>query len=85
MLGSQIAQTKGVQVMDIEKAEQPPKPKRRSFPFAHMDVGDSLFFEELTGVESAQNAAYAYGKKHANGFKVTRRKLENGYRLWRIA
>lgn len=69
--------------MKIEKGEKVPKVQR--YPFAEMDVGDSLFFEELTQAESAQNAGHAYGKKHGNGFKMTRRKMDNGYRLWRIA
>jgi len=71
--------------MQIDKGEQLPLQNKLRYPFADMDVGDSLFFEELSQVESAANAAYAYEKKKKNGFKVTRRKLENGYRLWRIA
>lgn len=44
-----------------------------------------MFFENLREVESAQNAAYSYAKLRDNGFRTTRRKLEDGYRLWRIA
>lgn len=69
--------------MKIEKEIKIPRVKR--FPFDKMEVGDSLFFDELTEVESAQNAGYQYGKTHKNGFKMTRRKVDNGYRLWRIA
>lgn len=69
--------------MEIEKGKAIPKVRR--YPFAQMDIGDSLFFEELTEVESAQNAGYAYGKAKKNGFKMTRRKTDGGYRLWRIA
>lgn len=69
--------------MEIEKGKKVPRVKR--YPFAEMEIGDSLFFDELTEVESAQNAGYSFGKTHNNGFKMTRRKMDNGYRLWRIA
>jgi hypothetical protein len=69
--------------MEIEK--KLPVPKTRSYPFVDMDVGDSIFFETQADVERAQSAAYSYAKNHGNGFKVTRRAVDNGYRLWRIA
>ena len=73
----------GAAKLKIEKEIKIPRVKR--FPFDKMEIGDSLFFEELTQVESAQNAGHQYGKTHKNGFKMTRRKVDNGYRLWRIA
>lgn len=73
----------GVAKLKIEKEIKIPKVNR--YPFDKMEIGDSLFFEELTEVESAQNAGYQYGKTRNNGFKMTRRKMDNGYRLWRIA
>lgn len=69
--------------MELEKSL--PIPKVVHYPFAKMDVGDSLFFETMREVENAQSAAYSYAKTHGNGFKVTRRKMDNGYRIWRIA
>lgn len=64
-------------------------PSRKRFPFSTMAIGDSMFFSELSEVESAQNASYAYAKRRNNGFKMTRRKVDEaeggGYRLWRIA
>ena len=69
--------------MEIEKGLRIPKVKR--YPFADMEVGDSMLFDELSEVESAQNAGYSYSKTHDNRFKMTRRKMDNGYRLWRIA
>lgn len=68
----------------IERGVQIATQKKR-YPFAKMAVGDSFFFEELTEVESAQNAGYSYAKRHDPAFKMTRRKVEGGYRLWRIA
>lgn len=50
-----------------------------------MEVGDSFFFEELPEVESAQNAGKGYANRHNPEFRMTRRKVEGGYRLWRIA
>lgn len=69
--------------MDIEK-DVPLKPKKR-YRFSEMQVGDSMFFETLAEVESASSAAYSFAKTHGNGFRVTRRKVEGGYRLWRVA
>lgn len=65
-------------------SESHPIPKRKSYPFAQMEIGDSMFFESLREVESAQNSAYSYANHHGNGFKTTRRKVEGGYRLWRV-
>lgn len=58
---------------------------KKKYPFAKMQIGDSFFFEELPEVESAQNAGKGYANRHNPGFKMTRRKVEGGYRLWRIA
>ena len=54
------------------------------YPFAEMALGDCLFFEDLQKVESAQAAAIRYAKRNDIDFKVTRRKLDGGYGLWRI-
>lgn len=58
---------------------------KKKYPFAQMKVGDSFFFVELPEVESAQNAGKGYANRHNAEFKMTRRKVEGGYRLWRIA
>lgn len=58
---------------------------KKKYPFAQMQVGDSFFFEELTEVESAQASGKGYSKRHNPEFRMTRRKVEGGYRLWRIA
>lgn len=57
----------------------------KKYPFAQMAVGDSFFFDELPDVESAQSAGKGYAKRHNPDFRMTRRKVEGGYRLWRIA
>lgn len=60
-------------------------PAKKKYPFSKMEVGDSFFFEELPEVESAQNAGKGYAFRHNPDFRMTRRKVEGGYRLWRIA
>jgi hypothetical protein len=65
--------------------ENVPLPPIKRYRFDRMKVGDSLFFETLSEVESAASAAYSYERTHNIGFKVTRRKVEGGYRLWRVA
>ena len=54
------------------------------YHFEKMKVGDSMFFETFREVNSAQTSAYDWGLRHNKGFKVSRRKVEGGYRLWRI-
>lgn len=50
-------------------------PERASpYPFAEMAMGDWLRVEGLTVAERVQNAAYAYGNKTKNGFRLSRRK-----------
>lgn len=61
------------------------KSSTRRYHFERMQVGDSMFFETLPEVESAQSASKGFANRHANGFLTTRRKVEGGYRLWRVA
>lgn len=59
--------------------------RKKRYNFDRMAVGDSMFFETLPEVESAQSASKGFAIRHQNGFLTTRRKVEGGYRLWRIA
>ena len=68
--------------MQVEKSI--PIPTKKSYFFDRMSVGDSFFFKELSEVECCSSAAYSYAKTHNNGFKMTRRKVDGGYRIWRI-
>lgn len=54
------------------------------YAFDKMKVGGSMFFAELPQVESAQTSARDWAKRNNPTFRVTRRKVEGGYRLWRI-
>ncbi len=60
-------------------------PESKKYNFDQMSVGDSMFFETLPEVESAQSASKGYAKRNNKSFKMSRRKVEGGYRLWRIA
>jgi hypothetical protein len=68
--------------MQAEKAV--PIPKRVFYGFDRMSIGDSFFFEELSEVERCASAAYSYAKTKQPEFKMTRRKVDGGYRIWRI-
>lgn len=61
-----------------------PIPSKTAYRFDRMAVGDSFFFRELADVENCSSAAYSYAKTHQNGFKMTRRKVDGGYRIWRV-
>jgi len=60
-----------------------PIPQTNRYGFDKMEVGDSRLFEELEDAVRMANAAYAYAVYHQNGFRVTRRKVKGGYRVWR--
>jgi len=59
-----------------------PIPNRSKYPFAEMEVGDSIFIDKTTTQSSVCQMAYTYGKK--NNKKFTSRTEGNGVRIWRI-
>lgn len=70
---------------DIDKGVPiPAAGNRRRYKFGSMAIGDSLFFETLEKMESAASSARGYAKRNNPDFKLTCRKMEGGYRLWRI-
>lgn len=70
---------------DIDKGVPiPAAGNRRRHNFSSMAIGDSLFFDTREKMESAASSARGYAKRNNPGFKVTSRKVEGGYRLWRI-
>lgn len=62
-----------------------PIPKVNRYHFDKWPVGGSKYYDLLSEVEACASAAYSYAKFHNNGFKMTRRKEGDGYRIWRIA
>lgn len=60
-----------------------PIPMRGSpYPFAEMEVSDSVLVPESVG-ENARMAAHRHGKKFGKTF--ISRTVENGVRIWRTA
>lgn len=62
-----------------------PIPKVNRYNFKDWPVGGSKYFETLPEVERCACAAHSYSTHHKNGFRMTRRKEGDGYRIWRIA
>ena len=61
----------------------PARPGRRAhtYPFADMDVGDS-FKVSPAKTKTAQQYAYAFGKKNKQKFAA--RRVAGGTRIWRV-
>lgn len=68
--------------MDLQ--EGVPIPKVNRYRFDEWPVGGSKWYSTLSEVECVASAAYSYAKWHQNGFRMTRRKEGDGYRIWRI-
>lgn len=69
--------------MEFETEKHPlPEPVR--YRFEDWEVGATRFCETLAKAESMQNASLHYRRIHDCEFKLTRRKVEGGYRLWRV-
>lgn len=59
----------------------------RVYPFADMQVGQSIFVEgdkKSESVKNARSAASAYARRYES-HSFTTRYMENGLRIWRIA
>lgn len=54
------------------------------YHFDEWEVGDSYFCETSAQADSAQTSAKAWSIRRGNEAKFTRRKVDNGYRLWRV-
>ncbi len=63
----------------------PMPPAKARYRFDLMEVGDSMFFDDLRAMESAFSASRAYAKRSNPKFKLTSRKFtDDSYGLWRI-
>tara|TARA_Y100000310_G_scaffold159156_1_gene158696 strand:- start:509 stop:736 length:228 start_codon:yes stop_codon:yes gene_type:complete len=51
----------------------------RKYPWAEMEIGDSIF---VTGVKGVKATALSYGNRH--GIRFSTRREKNGVRVWRI-
>lgn len=60
-----------------------PKPKY-AFPWDDLEQGDSFLIPDGTG-PAASTKTHAYRGAEARGFRVTVRRVEGGYRVWRVS
>jgi hypothetical protein len=71
--------------MDIQRGIPVPVAKHSKYNFDDWEVGDSILLDTLEAADSAQTSAKAWADRRGNGAQFTRRKVEDGIRLWRIA
>ena len=57
---------------------------RSKYPFHDMEVGDSILFKDRPAADNARVSAMRYTKAHNPAWKFSLRKVENGFRLWRV-
>jgi hypothetical protein len=58
---------------------------RSKYPFEDMEVGDSILFKEERQANSARIAAVRFAERHHPDWTYTLRKVEGGWRLWRVS
>ena len=70
---------------EIEKDVPTPTGAQRTakYPFGKMEVGDSVFVPSEKRLSGIHSCATYYGLRHPPK-KFTTRKVEGGYRIWRI-
>lgn len=56
----------------------------RKHNFTEMQVGASMFCQTEKRAKAVIAAAHFYAKTSCPGFKLARRKIHGGYRVWRI-
>lgn len=59
-------------------------PVRHRYVFEGMEVGDSLFFDDFKLAENARVAAIQFAKRRNPDWKFGIRKMNNGWRIFRI-
>ena len=57
---------------------------RHRYVFDGMDVGDSLFFDDFKLAENARVAAIQFAKRRNPDWKFGIRKMDNGWRIFRM-
>ena len=58
---------------------------RTKYPFSDMLSGDSILFVNARQANSARVSALRFVRAHAPDWHFQLRRVENGWRLWRIA
>ena len=59
-------------------------PVRHRYVFDDMGVGDSLFFDDFKLAENARIAAIQFAKRRNPDWKFGIRKMNNGWRIFRV-
>ena len=59
-------------------------PPVRRYPFNEMGVGDSILIDDFRLAQSARVSAINFIKRHDLGWKFGIRKMDNGWRIFRI-
>lgn len=57
---------------------------RSKYPFGEMETGDSILFKLRKQAESCRVAALRFSRVHQPDWTFSLRKVDNGWRLWRI-
>lgn len=58
---------------------------RTKYPFREMEPNDSILFKDKKNADSARVAALRYAKSQQPAWSFTLRRVEDGWRLWRVA
>lgn len=66
-----------------------PKPdmpllERPRYPFKDMKVGDSFFLDDFRVAESARVSAINFVKRHELSWRFSLRKMDKGWRVYRV-
>lgn len=61
----------------------PADAQREKYPFPVMQIGDSFLLPDVESAKNARSAAWMYSKRH--GTKFSCRRVEDGWRVWRVA
>lgn len=70
-------------MVKIDRDVQIPE-TRCQYPFGDMGQGDSILFREQRQAASARVAAIRYAKRHNPEWAFTLRRVDDGWRLWRV-
>jgi hypothetical protein len=75
---------RSVKMFQIESGVEMPV-GRTKYPFADMHPGDSIRFGNEKLANSARVSAMRFVRAHAPDWSFQLRRVENGWRLWRVA
>lgn len=70
-------------MLQIESGVAMPQ-RRPKYPFSDMLPGDSIFFATKPQGDSARVSALRFVKVHQPQWRFQLRRVENGWRLWRL-